>query len=383
MKLTPRQRMSRWLAATIRPVDGDVYIGVQLLKLNIEETTKLPTMAVDGKTLFYNPKFVAELSDQKGQSIVVHEGWHIALGHCLTRGNRNPELWNIACDLAINSYLLTSKYDISDGCIPGRGRFSRLPVGKSAEWYFAELAKDPPPTGGNGKGKGDGTEGQVLDHPQAGTEEAERDWEAGQTAAAQAARQAGNEPGYLSELLGKLLTKPTIAWHILLRRFLERSSSDGYTYARFNRRFPDGFGGCRIPAKSSVSTGAFVFAIDTSGSMSQEDLGKGLGEMDSLLAKIPNSTCRVIQCDTVIHSDTVYTASDSPLYKKVAMKGRGGTSFAPVFERVKRTAPKCLIYMTDGYGDWPSIKKPGYPVLWVITNGGDKAAPFGKVITLA
>ena len=377
--------MSRWLAASIRPVDGDVYIGVQLLQLNVVETKDVPTMAVDGKSLFYNAEFVAGLSDRKGESIVIHEGWHIALGHCLTRGNRDPRLWNIACDLAINSYLMSSKYDISGGCIPTVGKYAKYPAGKSAEWYFAELAKDPPPPsqGGGAGGSGDGEEGEVKDHPQAGTEDAARDWEAKQIAAANAAKQAGSVPGHMEELLGKLLTKPKIPWHILLRRFLERSSPSGYTYAKFNRRFPEGINGCRLPAVSSVNTGDMVFAIDTSGSMTSEDLAKGLAEVDSLLAKIHGSTCRIIQCDTEIHEDKVFTAGDSPLHKRVKMKGRGGTSFRPVFDAIRKHPPRCLIYMTDGCGDWNSIKKPNYPVLWVITSGGDMKPPFGKAISLA
>lgn len=385
--MTPRQRMSRWLARVVNPNGGDVYIGLQLLPCRVIETEKIPTMAVDGVNLYFNPEFVAKLTDKKGESIVIHEGWHIALGHHLRRGNRDPKLYNIAADLAINSYLIGAQYDISDGCIPGQGPFKHLPLSQSAEWYYAELAKNPPPPQGGAAGKdGSGGEGEVLDHPGTGDgklEDLVRDWECQQINAAQTAQQAGKTPGYLTQLLDKLLAKPEVPWHTLLRRFMDRLSFDGYSYSRFNRRFPDGLDGCRIPAKRATNSGDIVYAFDSSGSMDEQALAKALAEADSILAKFPGSTCRVLQCDTQVAYDKTFTGNDSPLAKKVAVHGRGGTSFQPVFEALKKVGPRCLIYFTDGYGDWESCKKPAYPVVWVITKEGVTGkAPFGTTIRL-
>jgi predicted metal-dependent peptidase len=48
------------------------------------------------------------------------------------------------------------------------------------------------------------------------------------------------------------------------------------------------------------------------------------------------------------------------------LKGYGGTSFCPVFEKVNALKEEgedieCLIYLSDGYGDFPK-EVPGYPV---------------------
>jgi hypothetical protein len=50
--------------------------------------------------------------------------------------------------------------------MPGEKEFENYPVGKSAEWYFEELKKNPPqPQGGGGEGEGDGDgDGQFDDH---------------------------------------------------------------------------------------------------------------------------------------------------------------------------------------------------------------------------
>ena len=57
--------------------------------------------------------------------IIRHELYHVTLGH--VNGERRPldkdkwQAWNIACDLAINSYL---KNLPSKGCVPGEGHFA-------------------------------------------------------------------------------------------------------------------------------------------------------------------------------------------------------------------------------------------------------------------
>jgi len=61
------------------------------------------------------------------------------------------------------------------------------------------------------------------------------------------------------------------------------------------------------------------------------------------------------------------------------IKGRGGTSFEPVFDYIRENKmfPDVLIYLTDGYA-LVSLEKPPYPVIWVTT--GSTNFPFGEVI---
>ena len=52
------------------------------------------------------------------------------------------------------------------------------------------------------------------------------------------------------------------------------------------------------------------------------------------------------------------------------MFGFGGTSFRPVFDRIEQLReeenlePDCLIYFTDGCGEYPE-KPPEYPVIFL------------------
>ena len=66
----------------------------------------------------------------------------------------------------------------------------------------------------------------------------------------------------------------------------------------------------------------------------------------------------------------------------------GGTSLVPFFERVKRDedadVTDLLVYLTDGYGSFPSAA-PEQTVLWAVTPGGLASPdfPFGSVVRLS
>jgi predicted metal-dependent peptidase len=68
--------------------------------------------------------------------------------------------------------------------------------------------------------------------------------------------------------------------------------------------------------------------------------------------------------------------------------GGGGTDFRPFFALVDESdaftdATTVAVYLTDGFGEFPSAAPP-YPVLWVVTPGGldDERFPFGDVVRM-
>ena len=66
------------------------------------ETTRTPTMATDGRSIFYNREFVRTSTDSELLAVLFHEGLHVSLGHHLRRGSIDPKTWNVAADYAIN-----------------------------------------------------------------------------------------------------------------------------------------------------------------------------------------------------------------------------------------------------------------------------------------
>lgn len=59
--------------------------------------------------------------------------------------------------------------------------------------------------------------------------------------------------------------------------------------------------------------------------------------------------------------------------------GFGGTSLIQPFKYVEdklQEMPAVFIYLTDGYGPVPD-KAPDYPVIWCITENGEKPVSWG------
>tara|TARA_B100001989_G_C24167430_1_gene282596 strand:- start:227 stop:529 length:303 start_codon:yes stop_codon:yes gene_type:complete len=68
--------------------------------------------------------------------------------------------------------------------------------------------------------------------------------------------------------------------------------------------------------------------------------------------------------------------------------GRGGTSFKPFFNYIKKNndqlnSNKALIYLTDGFGDFP--KDASAPTMWIVCKDGLETNhfPFGDVIRIS
>lgn len=65
-------------------------------------TESIPTLATDGKRIFYNPKFLLKLSDFGTRTGLVHESRHSIFLHVRRREGRNPKVWNMAVDYIVH-----------------------------------------------------------------------------------------------------------------------------------------------------------------------------------------------------------------------------------------------------------------------------------------
>ena len=120
-----------------------------------------------------------------------------------------------------------------------------------------------------------------------------------------------------------------------------------------------------------------VVAVDTSGSMSPEDLRTIGAELRTISRYAANIT--VIIADAQIRQ--VVEAKDLPDFLASSkMKGGGGTSHIPVFQWLQEhnRRPDLFIGITDLFSRFPS-EEPPFPVLW-ITQGRHGTAPWGRVL---
>lgn len=76
-----------------------------LISVNRVPTFEVQTMGVSVDTLYYNPDFVKKLTMEELIFVLIHEIMHLAMQHSLRRKNRDPYMWNVACDYFINKMI--------------------------------------------------------------------------------------------------------------------------------------------------------------------------------------------------------------------------------------------------------------------------------------
>jgi predicted metal-dependent peptidase len=89
------------------------FYGVLVSQVEPVPSRAFPTMATNGKRHFFNPDFVATLSQNELLAVQAHESEHDARRHHTRRGGRDPKEWNIATDYAINIDLVDQGFKLA------------------------------------------------------------------------------------------------------------------------------------------------------------------------------------------------------------------------------------------------------------------------------
>jgi predicted metal-dependent peptidase len=85
------------LRARTQLIVREPFFGHLALMLNMVETDKVPTCGVGGVNLYYNPKFVLEISEEELVGVMAHEVMHCVYSHFSRRGHRDHTKFNMAC----------------------------------------------------------------------------------------------------------------------------------------------------------------------------------------------------------------------------------------------------------------------------------------------
>jgi predicted metal-dependent peptidase len=402
MDTTARQTIVKARAALIL---DHPFFGALALRLLLKEDTGCKTSWVDGVTLGYNPVYINSLPMDEVKALVCHEVLHLALAHHTRRNDRDFDEWNEACDFPTNQTVHDVGMPIGKGWL-----FDPLYKDLNSETIYDKRHREKQQGGGNGpgnqpgqpqpgqpqpgqpqpgQGKGQGTPqpvpGEVRDLPgtdgqpatQTQKDISAQDWQVAATQAAQQAKACGRLPGNIEELIEKL-NEPKVNWKEALQRFVEQQAKNDYSFRRINPRFA-GRGVC-LPSLHSEELPPIRVAIDTSASVSKEELEQFASEIDDILFHYP-TTVETIYCDTRVNGTETFSRENRPV--KLNVKGRGGTRFSPAFEHVEKLGEEttCLIYLSDMDCD-DFGPAPDYPVLWVQTMGKAKKVPFGELIRM-
>ena len=192
----------------------------------------------------------------------------------------------------------------------------------------------------------------------------------------------GMMPGFFMSKIEEINKPPVLSWQAILKKYVGTiASSKVKTRTRLNRRQPNRFD---ISGEVADKVLKIVVAIDTSGSVDDDQIAVIFNEIFAILAKRKHEIT-VIECDSAVQR--VYRVRNAgEIQKKVA--GRGGTYFTPVIEFInndKYFRDALLIYFTDGFGEDEIPKPKTYRNLWVILDNADNLSlkePYGAKITL-
>tara|TARA_R110002020_G_scaffold353150_1_gene566156 strand:- start:5271 stop:6398 length:1128 start_codon:yes stop_codon:yes gene_type:complete len=361
---------SQLLKAKIELMTRSAFISTIALSLKHVITDATATADVGGTTIRYNPEFLKNQTVQQCAGLMAHECWHVAFQHLARRGNRDPIIWNCAGDYIINHMLTKAGFEI-----PTEGLLDqKYGDGWSTDKVYDDLMKEK---------KDFNTSNLMLDLREDGekksNDEPTRD-SAITNIIVRARTQAqitgkplkGEIPDEILRIIDELLN-PKLPWQVILHRFLDQRVREEYSWARKNRRYASD---TYMPSLHSYGLGHLTFAIDTSGSIEDEELKEMLSEIKGIQQMFNPEDMTIIDCDAEIHD--IHSIDQTTDIMSLKFHGGGGTSFKPVLDYVEEHPTQALIYFTDLHGE-STLDPVNYPVLW-ICNSDHEPANIGETV---
>jgi predicted metal-dependent peptidase len=383
------------------------FFGLLALRLEIVEAPWIITAGTDGRRFFYNPAYIAGLTDAQLRGLWGHEVMHCSSGHIWRLAHyykhlKGEELHriarktNIAADYAIDQLLQAAELDVPNPLVYKEWK------GYTAEKIFPLLPEPPKQPGGGGVGvatpggkPGEGDprapgympDKDVLllptDEKGAPTEDKQlaSEWKQATASALQAAKMQGKLPANLEIMIGDLIA-PRVPWKDVMRRFVQQTAAADFTWRKPSNRYMAA--GMYLPKVESEQLPPIALGWDTSGSHIDEHTQRAVAsETTEIILEVRPEKLDIYYFDAAIQGHQVFEQGDA--MKKFQPRGGGGTDFRPVFDAIEKSGetPACLIMVTDCYGTFPK-EGPEYPVLWASTVKPEKLGsytpPFGEVV---
>ncbi|MFG2887232.1 VWA-like domain-containing protein [Streptomyces sp. NPDC048297] len=368
---------ARLHAARVRP-----YLATALFALHPVESREVPTMAVDQYWRCYvSPAFVDRMPVEDLAGVWVHEVAHLLRDHhgrservARQRGLTGPGerlRMNIAADLEINDDVYGDGLAVPQGAV--RPQDLGLPEGELMEDYLRQFRLGP-----------------RLQHLAwmecgSGADGCRRKWERGPEGAHGLDRQdqdlvrfrvaqgINGRPGSAPKgwrRWAEEVFHPPQPWRELLGGAIRAATSgagagDDYSYGRQARR-STALPGVVLPSLRRRPPRVGV-VVDTSGSVSDTELGSALLEVAAIVRAVGGrrDLVSVVSCDAA--AQTVH-----PLCRStgIPLVGGGGTDLRTGFARALRARPDVVVVLTDGHTPWPAARPACRTVVGLFSRPG-------------
>ena len=361
------------------------------------------SLATDGEQLYYDGAWLADRYLRSRVAVnraYLHVILHCMLRHLAKKRGKVPELWDLACDAAVESILDSLHYPcLEEGTVPAKQKFygecrQDMPVLTAEGIYRHLLRRDLPEyqvaqlqrrflVDDHGLWDPEQKDNQEQSQQQ---DEKWRDMsDKTQTAMETVLADQGTGGEAVLEQI-KVANRDDVDYRAFLRRFAvprEVMAVDGdsfdYIFYTYGLQLYGNMPLVEPPeTKEEKRIEDFVIAVDTSMSTSGELVRQFLACTYAILRSTETFTrkvnIRIMQCDDQVRSDTaIHDLEELKDYMDhFELLGGSATDFRPVFAHVAElqkagafTSLRGLIYFTDGMGIYPQ-KRPPYDTAFVL-----------------
>lgn len=366
-------RLKKAHIALMRHPETALYSGIMMMG-DSTVVDDCPTAYTDGVNKKYGRAFMEKLEDDELRALILHENLHVALKHIQRfkkEWEKDPMLANASADYVVND-IICNLEDTS---------FLRLPQGglydpKYHNWSVREVMNDLRQQQQNGQ------------QPQSSMDE--HDFESGemgeggqpmsvkeQQELSKQIDRALREGGILAGRLGAniprnitALLEPKIDWKTVLRDFImsQMKGTDEYTWRKFNKRLVAN--DIYMPSMEDERVGELTIAIDTSGSIGQDELSAFASELVSICQTSTPEKVRVIWWDMSVHGEQEFEENNyDNITNLLKPQGGGGTDPDCVIDYINKENinSQAIVVFTDGYFDTPKWNT-SIPTLFVATE---------------
>jgi len=318
-------------------------------------------------TINYDPRQIEEmqLKSEDIEFILAHEAMHILTGSLIRLGDRDPDLWNVACDFEVNYLLSDMGFNLPTGVLYLE-EFHQ-------NYYYAEKIYEILLNKAQGNAKGNNKLVTYLPEEYRGKQLDQHIYPKGQEEKAQAKintqnalstasqiersmealQGIGTLPASIRRIIDKLLT-PQITWKDYMCDVTTTIARNNYSYKRCNPYYR--MQNIYVPTLRSSETKVIVI-VDTSGSIDEETMRMFISELIPLIQMFDVT---FLSCDADVYVEDIVEnvmGIEDILHH---IKGGGGTEFVPAFKWIEENVMDAcaVILMTDGYNADTYIEIP-------------------------
>ena len=396
--ITEEQRIKKGHIMLMKHPETALWSGVLMMGTTEVVDDPKVTAYTNGVDKRYGRAFLQAIcpTQEEVNGLILHENLHIGLRqmiHNLDLFRENMKRANQAADFVVNDMIMeiSNKYP----------QLVKLPKGgcydpKYHNMNMREVYKLLQDQGGKG-GKGEEGEGGGDSPSGEGGDEYSFDEHDFETAITQeqakemdaridrAIREGALLAGRLGVDLPRQITDllaPVIDWREVLRDFVTASckGKDEYTWRKFNRRVIAN--DIYLPTVENETIGEVVVAIDTSGSIGQEELNVFASELVSICEAVSPDAVRILWWDTKVHGEQLFTENYDQIGSMLKPLGGGGTKVSCVSDYInkKKINAECVLVFTDGYLENDVQWDISAPTLWLVTQNKSWTPPSGKLV---